>query len=110
MASSIPVVATGAVVVVSLGLYLIRRWRSSKWGKLAEVLRHVKLVGKVVVVTGGNTGLGAEVVKDAAGRGATVVIAARNELSAYDTITRARKETGNKVLFVVIFWPVHQKN
>jgi len=96
MASSIPVVATGAVVVVSLGLYLIRRWRSSKWGKLAEVLRHVKLVGKVVVVTGGNTGLGAEVVKDAAGRGATVVIAARNELSAYDTITRARKETGNK--------------
>jgi len=78
--------------LVGLGLYLIRRWRSSKWG-LCTITR--ELDGKVIIVTGGNVGLGAEAAKEFASRGATVILACRNFENTKDTLRKIRESTGN---------------
>jgi len=78
-----------AVGTIALGIYLMRKWNSRKWGRVRKELRNKKLNGKVVIVTGGNAGLGAEVVKDMAGRGATVVMTGRDEAAAQKIIDKA---------------------
>jgi len=90
MASATSVLVS--VGALTLGLVILRRWRSSKWGRCTLP---TKLTGKVVIVTGGNVGLGAETALDLAGRGATVVLACRSEDTSLETVTRIRKQTGN---------------
>ena len=70
--STLALTSAGAIAV---GLILLRRWRSSKWGVCTL---KTKLNGKVVIVTGGNVGLGAEAAMDFAKRGATVILAFRS--------------------------------
>ena len=82
-------VTSGAIAV---GLVLLRRWRASKWGVCTSKAR---LNGKVVIVTGGNVGLGAEAAMDFAQRGATVILACRSFDNTKDTIQRIRDKTGN---------------
>ncbi|XP_023339816.1 retinol dehydrogenase 13 [Eurytemora carolleeae] len=62
----------GTLAGSALTLFLLRQYVSSKWGYFKSD-RNLK--GQVVIITGGNAGLGAEVVKDIAARGATVVLA-----------------------------------
>ena len=87
-----PTTVLVSVGALTLGLVLLRRWRSSKWGKCTLA---TKLTGKVVVVTGGNVGLGAETALDLASRGATVVVASRSEESSLETVSRIKRQTGN---------------
>jgi len=82
--------AAVAVGTIALGIFLMRKWNSRKWGRVRAGLRNKKLNGKVVVVTGGNAGLGAEVVKDMAARGATVVMTGRDEAAAKAIIDKAK--------------------
>ena len=79
-------------VVLSALLYLVRTWLRSQWGVCSLPTR---LEGKVVLVTGGNVGLGAATALDLAARGATVVLAARSENSSLETVSRIRRQTGN---------------
>lgn len=52
-----------------------------------DVIKGIDLTGKIVIVTGGNTGIGLETVKILAGVGATVIVPARD-------IDKAKKNLG----------------
>ncbi|XP_037874094.1 retinol dehydrogenase 12 [Bombyx mori] len=54
-----------------------------------------KLNGKIALVTGGNSGIGLETARDLAARGATVIIASRNEDKALEAIEDIVNTTGN---------------
>ncbi|KAI0029800.1 NAD(P)-binding protein [Vararia minispora EC-137] len=56
------------------------------------------LSGKVIIVTGGNTGVGKETVKPLLARGAKVYIAARNEAKTKSAIEDLKKETGKEAV------------
>ena len=89
---TVTTVALKSVGAIAVGLYLLRRWQSSKWGVCTL---KTKLNGKVVIVTGGNVGLGAEAAMDFAKRGATVILACRSWENTKDTLQRIRSKSGN---------------
>jgi len=84
--------ALTSVGLVAVGLYFLRRWRSSKWGLCTSKRQ---LNGQVIVITGANTGLGAEAAKDFAKRGATVILACRSYDNTKDILKFIRESTGN---------------
>lgn len=59
-------------------------------------LSDAKLHGKIALVTGGNSGIGLETARDLARRGATVIIASRNEEKSSKAIADIIRTTGNK--------------
>ncbi|KAH9942254.1 NAD(P)-binding protein [Epithele typhae] len=58
------------------------------------------LAGKVMIVTGGNTGVGKETVRALLSRGAKVYLAARSESKAFAAIQDLRKLTGRDAIFL----------
>ncbi|KAF9266100.1 NAD(P)-binding protein [Marasmius fiardii PR-910] len=58
------------------------------------------LTGQVVIVTGGNAGLGKATVKELLKHNAKVYIAARNHKSSEETIEELRLQTGKEALFL----------
>eukprot|EP00095_Tigriopus_kingsejongensis_P000778 maker-scaffold67_size430214-snap-gene-1.22 protein:Tk00778 transcript:maker-scaffold67_size430214-snap-gene-1.22-mRNA-1 annotation:"retinol dehydrogenase 12-like" len=54
-----------------------------------------RLEGKVVLITGGNSGIGLETAKDLAFRGAEIVIACRNLSKTRIVVDALKEETGN---------------
>ncbi|XP_066044365.1 retinol dehydrogenase 12-like isoform X2 [Chamaea fasciata] len=59
-----------------------------------------RLEGKVVIITGANTGIGKETARDLAQRGARVIIACRDIAKAEAAATEIRAETGNQQVIV----------
>ncbi|XP_063824579.1 retinol dehydrogenase 13-like [Ostrinia nubilalis] len=53
------------------------------------------MVGKVVIVTGGNCGIGLETAKDLANRGARVILACRSVRRATEAVQEIVRDTGN---------------
>ena len=60
-----------------------------------EVLRDIDLAGKLALVTGGSSGLGAETARALASRGAKVVMTARNMAKGEEVARGIRSATGN---------------
>ncbi|KAL5524385.1 RDH1_2 [Sanghuangporus sanghuang] len=58
------------------------------------------LMGRVAIVTGGNGGIGKEIVKALLHKNAKVYMASRNKEKADAAITELEKETGNEALFL----------
>ena len=59
------------------------------------------LTGKVILLTGGNTGIGEAYVREVARRGATVIMAVRNVARGEAVAAKVRAETGNDRLHVL---------
>jgi NAD(P)-dependent dehydrogenase (short-subunit alcohol dehydrogenase family) len=63
----------------------------------ADVARGINLTGKVVIVTGGDGGLGLPAVEAFAEQGATIVIASRNLSKCLEIAREVRSKTGSNV-------------
>ncbi|QRV85243.1 short chain dehydrogenase [Ceratobasidium sp. AG-Ba] len=57
------------------------------------------LTGQVIIVTGGNTGIGKETCKVLMNKGAKVYLAARDKVKAHNALEWLKNETGGKVAF-----------
>ena len=92
------------LIFVGAGIYLflhISRWFfTRKWIDVSRNLElsSKKLNGKIVVITGGNTGLGKDVASDLAKRGALVIIACRNKLQGEETARKINNDVGNSAV------------
>ncbi|KAK0212115.1 NAD(P)-binding protein [Desarmillaria ectypa] len=58
------------------------------------------LSGRVIIVTGGNTGIGKETIRALIKRNAKVYMAARNEIKARNAIRELLKDTGKEAIFL----------
>jgi len=58
------------------------------------------LTGKVIIVTGANTGIGKETARALLARNAKVYIAVRNEEKAKSAITELKEQTGKEAIFL----------
>ena len=76
----------------------VLRRRLEHWAPLGRAA----LTGRVVVITGGTSGLGLEAARRFAAMGATVEILARNARKAEATCVELREETGSKTLGFVV--------
>lgn len=80
----------GTVVVILSGLKVYSIYTKG------ECKSKAKLHGKVALITGGNAGIGLETARDLARRGATVIIASRDEEKSSRAVSDIIKTTGNK--------------
>lgn len=69
-------------------LVLVRKYQEYKWGKCTN---SVSLHGKVVLITGANSGIGFETAKELARRGAKVILACRDMDKATLAITKIQQ-------------------
>eukprot|EP00560_Eucampia_antarctica_P009775 CAMPEP_0197828796 /NCGR_PEP_ID=MMETSP1437-20131217/5320_1 /TAXON_ID=49252 ORGANISM="Eucampia antarctica, Strain CCMP1452" /NCGR_SAMPLE_ID=MMETSP1437 /ASSEMBLY_ACC=CAM_ASM_001096 /LENGTH=356 /DNA_ID=CAMNT_0043430175 /DNA_START=128 /DNA_END=1201 /DNA_ORIENTATION=+ len=83
-----------AATIVSASVYLVRHRVSKKWIDYRS--SHHDLTNKVILITGGNTGLGYEAAKDFARRNAKVVIACRNMEKGRDAVEKINRSTESK--------------
>jgi len=66
-----------------------------------EVLEGIDLSGKLALVTGGSSGIGAETARALASKGARVVITARNVAKGEEVAQSIRETTGNEAVEVM---------
>ncbi|KAG7206336.1 hypothetical protein KM043_003707 [Ampulex compressa] len=75
------------IVPVVLFIGLLRKCREHTWGKCKNIC---SLQGRVFIVTGANSGIGKETVKELAKRQATVIMACRDMQCARNVISEIR--------------------
>lgn len=85
-------IITEGSLFVAAGLVVIRFLNSRSWGKWRY---SSSLEGKVIVITGANSGIGKSVTAQLAEKGARVIMACRDEAKALAAIEDIRKKVPN---------------
>ncbi len=88
------VLGISAATLASASVYLLRRRISKKWIDYRS--EHHDLTNNVILITGGNTGLGYAAARDFAKRNATVLIACRNMEKGKKAAESIHRATGNQ--------------
>ncbi|XP_064544157.1 retinol dehydrogenase 12-like [Drosophila montana] len=79
---------------IGFAVYFIRQYMQG-----GQFKKETNETGKIVIVTGANTGIGKETVRELARRGATVYMACRDRNRAEEARKQIIKETNNKNVF-----------
>jgi FlaA1/EpsC-like NDP-sugar epimerase len=87
-------------VPLLLAIGLVRKYREYQWGQCKS---NSVLNGKVVIVTGANSGIGKETVRELARRKARVIMACRDLKRAKDAIEEIRRDVFSGELVSVYF-------
>ena len=85
-----PYNALGGALATGVGLWMLRRYFA---GGVCQ--SKAKLDGQMVIITGGNTGIGKETAIDLAKRNARVILACRSEEKGKKAEVDVRRESGN---------------
>ena len=88
----------GIPLVIFLIMFLIRKWMQ---GPTRGSDNPKKLDGKLVVITGANTGIGKETVIDLAKRGARVIMCCRDLTKAEEAAKDIRKSSGSDLVEIM---------
>ncbi|KAH8396957.1 hypothetical protein KR215_006814 [Drosophila sulfurigaster] len=81
-------------VMLALGIYFLRKYTQG-----GQFTKKTDETGKVVIVTGSNTGIGKETVLELARRGATVYMACRDKKKTEQARLEIIRETNNQNVF-----------
>lgn len=87
------------ILLTALFVALLRKCREQTWGRCKNM---DSLQGRVFIVTGANSGIGRETVKELAKRRATVIMACRNLENARDAIHDIRSQISTGKLVNII--------
>lgn len=85
----------GAALLVWLLLFLVKQWMK---GPTKGTDNYKDLTGKVVVITGANTGIGKVTAHELSKRNAKVIMLCRNMEKAEKAAEEIRQDTGNLVV------------
>lgn len=94
MGDNLGMCAMAAAAIVPAG-FLINRWAQGGQYKKDDV----RIDGKVVIITGANTGIGRETALDLAKRGGRIYLACRDLMKADTARHEIIHDSGNKCVF-----------
>lgn len=90
-------IVIGVVAFLVISFFFIKQW--AKGGQFRK--DDIRIDGKVVIITGGNAGIGHETALDLAKRGGVIYIGCRDIAKAKNVKQDIISQTGNNNVFII---------